>query len=57
MANMERDKLTSLVPAKNSLDVAAKGFSKMPLISTKGISGSTFISITAGDNSPENGTV
>ena len=54
---MERDKLTSLVPAKNSLDVAAKGFSKMPLISTKGISGSTFISITAGDNSPENGTV
>ena len=56
MANMERDKLTSLVPAKNSLDVAVKGFSKMSLISTKGIPGSTFISITLGDDSPKNGT-
>ena len=56
MANMERNKLTSLVPAKNSLDVAAKGFSKMSLISTKGIPGSTFISITTDDDSPENGT-
>ena len=46
---MEDDKLTSLVPAKNSLDVAAKGFSKMSLISTKGIPGSTFISIIADD--------
>ncbi|MPM79292.1 hypothetical protein SDC9_126325 [bioreactor metagenome] len=54
MANMERNKLTSLVPAKNSLDVAAKGFSKMSLISTKGISGSIFISIIMSDDLPEN---
>ena len=46
---MERDKLTSLVPAKNSLDVAAKVISKYGIDLTNGIPGSTFISIIADD--------
>ena len=56
MANMEGDKLISLVPTQNSLDVAAMVLSKYGIDPPKGIPGSTFISITKDDDSPENGT-
>ena len=53
-ANMEGGKLTGLVSTQNSPDVAAIVLAS---ISTKGFPGSTFISITTGDDSPENGTI